>query len=104
VLPKPNPGFTWKWRWSDIQWCKIWNNCAPRANEGEEPKPPAVTPGEKFIEAMAVCRATAKAHMEYCVRMKNHVSTEISNQCGYDALEKFKACEATAIDILNGGH
>ena len=101
VLPKPTPGFTWKWKWSDIEWCKIWNNCAPKADEGEEPKPPAVTPGEKFLEAMAACRAEAKAHMEYCIRMRDHDlhTPEMSTQCGHDALEDFKSCQRTAEDL-----
>jgi hypothetical protein len=103
VLPKPKPGFTWKWQWSDIQWCKVWNNCDPKASEGDDPKPPAVTPGEKFLAAMDACRAEAKRHMEYCVDMKKYVSVERSNQCGYDAVENYKACEATALDLYNNG-
>lgn len=101
ALPKPQRGFVWKWRWSDIEWCRIWNNCGPKTNG--EPKPPAVTPAEKFLQAMENCRATARATIEFCVRMEP-VRDEATNlQCGTDALEDYKACEATAIDIYNNG-
>jgi hypothetical protein len=105
TMPKPKSGFVWKWQWSDIEWCKVWNNCAPKANEGEQPEPPAVTPAEKFIKAMAVCRAEAKAHMEFCIRMKEggFDTVEQSNQCGHNALENYKACERTATDLYNNG-
>jgi hypothetical protein len=102
ALPKPERGLVWKWRWSDIEWCRIWNNCGPKTSDSE-PKPPAVTPAEKFLRAMENCRATARATIEFCVRMEP-VRDEATNlQCGTDALEDYKACEATAIDIYNNG-
>ncbi len=102
ALPKPERGFVWKWRWSDIEWCRIWNNCGPKTSDGEL-RPPAVTPAEKFLRAMENCRATARATIEFCVRMEP-VRDEATNlQCGTDALEDYKACEATAIDIYNNG-
>jgi hypothetical protein len=102
VLPRPKPGWVWKWRWSEFEWCKLWNNCGPKTSSGEL-KPPAVTPGEKLIEAMAICRAEARAHIEFCVRMEPVRDDAENRQCGTDALENYKACEATALDLYNGG-
>ena len=102
MLPRPKPGWVWQWRWSAFEWCKLWNSCGPKTSSGEL-KPPAVTPGEKLIEAMAICRAEARAHIEYCVRMEPVRDDAENRQCGTDALENYKACEATALDLYNGG-
>ena len=101
ALPSAPRGSAWKWTWSDFQWCKVWNNCGPITNDGAQPAPPAVTPQEKYLKAMAMCEAEAKAHTEYCLAMQKFVTIEISNQCGANALANYQACELIATDALH---
>jgi hypothetical protein len=92
----------WKWQWSDIEWCKLWNTCAPKAVEGSQPDAPATHPDDILHEALEQCAREAKADAEYCVRIAPHRLPEYEReqtlQCAKDALAKYKACETTAID------
>jgi hypothetical protein len=103
TMPKPKSGFVWKWTWSDIEWCKVWNTCAPKeAKEGSQPDAPATHPDDILTEALKKCADEAKASAEYCTRMHQFRTPgkekEETLQCAKDALEAFKACQKTASD------
>ena len=101
TIPRAPRGSAWKWKWSDFQWCKVWNNCAPIANEAEQSRPPPVTREERFSRAMEACAVEAKGALEYCKVMRE-VSTIGQNKfCETNALENYKACELLAIDQLH---
>jgi hypothetical protein len=102
TMPKPQSGFVWKWQWSDIEWCKLWNTCAPKAVEGSQSDAPATHPDDILHDALEQCARAAKADAEYCVRIAPfrlpEYEKEQTLQCAKDALANFKACQATAID------
>jgi hypothetical protein len=107
TMPRPKSGFVWKWQWSDIEWCKVWNTCGPKASEGtvpegSQPDAPATHPDDILHAALEQCAAEAKAGAEYCIHIAPFRPPEFEKeqtlQCAKDILETYKACRATAFD------